>query len=208
MAEPLESLEPDRYYHIYNHAVGVENLFRSDKNYILFLEGLKKHIYPVADLFCYCLMKNHFHFVVRFRSHDEIAQLMNKMDLKLNLNKIIIRSSEEVVLFLSQQFSNYFNSYARVLNKENFRRGALFERAFHRKNVMTEDYLRKLIRYIHQNPVNDGFTNRMEAWKYSSYNSIVSISPSLVARRDVLELFGDLENFIYYHKENSEGFEY
>jgi hypothetical protein len=54
MAEPLESLEPDRFYHIYNHAVGNEDLFSRDSNYILFLEGLKKHIYPVADLFCYC----------------------------------------------------------------------------------------------------------------------------------------------------------
>jgi REP element-mobilizing transposase RayT len=153
-------------------------------------------------------MKNHFHFVVRFRSHDEITELINEMDLKLNRNKIIDRSPEEVVLFLSQQFSNYFNSYARILNKERFRRGALFERAFHRKNVATEEYLKKLIRYIHQNPVNDGFAIKIEDWKYSSYNSILSISPTLVARHDVIELFDDLENFVFYHQQNGAGFEY
>jgi REP element-mobilizing transposase RayT len=208
MAEPLQSLEPDRCYHIYNHAVGSENLFRSDKNYISFLAGFKKHILPVADLLSYALMKNHFHFVVRFRSYDEITAVMKKQDLTLVPNKIVIISSEQIILFLSRQFSNYFNSYAKSLNKENFRRGALFERAFHRKNVVTDEYLKKLIRYIHQNPVKDGFAATIEEWKYSSYNSIISLNPTLIVRQDVLDLFGDNENFIFYHKQNETGFEY
>src|SRR5580704_1412930 len=114
MAEPLQSLEPDRCYHIYNHAVGNENLFRSDKNYVSFHAGFKKHILPVADLLCYCLMKNHFHFVIRFRSHEDITTFMNKQDLTLVPNKIVVISSEQIILFLSKQFSNYFNSYAKA----------------------------------------------------------------------------------------------
>jgi len=66
----------------------------------------------------------------------------------------------------------------------------------------------RLIRYIHQNPINDGFTRTIEDWKYSSYNSILSINPTLLPRLDILELFGDLENFIFYHKQNDAGFEY
>lgn len=33
----LEKFQPDTYYHIVNHAVGSENLFRTDENYHYFL---------------------------------------------------------------------------------------------------------------------------------------------------------------------------
>ncbi len=143
MSEPLAPHEPDNCYHIYNHAVGNEDIFKTDKNYFSFLSGFKKYVSPYADLMCYCLMKNHFHLVVRFRSTNEISDLMNKANLSLVPNKMVAISSEQIILFLSQQFSKYFNSYAKAFNKENFRRGALFERAFHRKAVITDDYLKK-----------------------------------------------------------------
>lgn len=58
-------------------------------------------------------------------------------------------------------------------------------------------YLQRLICYVHQNPVEAGFVFQPEQWKYSSYNAIVSSNQTLVARQEVIELFGDLENFIY-----------
>ncbi|MEI6815144.1 MAG: transposase [Bacteroidota bacterium] len=207
MSDPLVSLQPDNCYHIYNHAVGNENIFRSDKNYQSFLAGFQKHIFPIADLLCYGLMKNHFHLVVRVRLSKEIIELINKTDIRFHPNKIVEIPAEQIILFLSQQFSNFFNSYAKAINKENYRRGALFERAFHRKQVITDEYLKRLIRYVHQNPVKDGFATKMDEWKYSSYNSIISLRPSLIVRDDVLELFGDLENFIFYHNQNETGFE-
>ena len=36
------SLEPDQVYHIYNHAVGPENLFREARDYHFFLKRWKK----------------------------------------------------------------------------------------------------------------------------------------------------------------------
>ena len=56
------SIFPQYYYHIYNHAVGFDNLFNSDKNYTYFLNKLKQHILPIGELHVYCLMPNHFHF--------------------------------------------------------------------------------------------------------------------------------------------------
>src|ERR1017187_553454 len=175
MSESLVILESDHTYHIYNHAVGNENIF---------------------------------HFVVRIRSFEVISKLINKPDELISVSKMKILSTEEIALFLSQQFSNYFNSYAKAYNNENYRRGALFKRAFRREPVLTSDYLKRLIRYIHQNPVKDGFASEIGVWKYTSYNSILSSNPTLIPRNDVIELFGDLENFIFYHKQNDAGFEY
>ena len=42
------------FYHIYNHANGSENLFRSDENYYFFLKRWGKYIEPVAETYAYC----------------------------------------------------------------------------------------------------------------------------------------------------------
>ena len=65
MADPKIPLEEDRFYHIYNHAVGDELFFKSDENYKFFLRRFKKYVHPYVDLYAYCLMSNHFHFVVK-----------------------------------------------------------------------------------------------------------------------------------------------
>jgi len=64
-------LEPDNFYHIYNHAVSKENIFRSEENFDFFLKKYHKYISPIADTFAYCLMPNHFHFAVKIKSADE-----------------------------------------------------------------------------------------------------------------------------------------
>lgn len=66
------AFEPNAIYHIYTHANGNENLFRSDKNYNYFLERYGYHIHPVADTFAYCLMPNHLHLMVQIRSEKEV----------------------------------------------------------------------------------------------------------------------------------------
>ncbi len=61
------------------------------------------------------------------------------------------------------------------------------------------EYLRKLICYIHQNPVKAGFSNKCDDWKYSSYQALVGLQQTLIPRKEIINLFGDLQNFIYCH---------
>lgn len=63
----MEILESGFFYHIYNHANGREDLFLNDDNYNFFLKKYTFHISHVADTFAYCLMPNHFHFLVRIK---------------------------------------------------------------------------------------------------------------------------------------------
>jgi hypothetical protein len=62
------------YYHIYNRGVNGEDIFVEERNYDLFLRLFEKHLNPVADLFAYCLLRNHFHLSVRIRSEEEILE--------------------------------------------------------------------------------------------------------------------------------------
>ena len=75
----LIPLEPDKYYHIYNHAVSKDNLFVKEANYHFFLKKYAQYILPVADTFAYCLMPNHFHFAVRIKDRSDIESIMRTL---------------------------------------------------------------------------------------------------------------------------------
>ena len=70
MSKPV-LLQPGRYYHIYNRGNNRENLFLEERNYRHFLKLYARYVAPVADTYAYCLLKNHFHLLVRIK---EIAE--------------------------------------------------------------------------------------------------------------------------------------
>jgi putative transposase len=191
-------LFPYGHYHLYNHAVGKENLFSTDSDYAHYLEGLKKYILPVADVLSYCLMPNHFHLVLRMKSETEIKLHLQSLSRRpIDFDELMKTNRYIVTDKISQVFSNFFNAYAKHYNALNSRTGTLFKRAFRRKEITDMKYLNKLICYVHQNPVEAGFAGHPKLWKYSSYNAIVGTVPTLIPKQEVIELFGDLENFIY-----------
>ena len=66
MPQPIP-LEHGKYYHIYNRGNNRENIFVEERNYPYFLKLYAQHIFPVADTFAYCLMRNHFHLLVHIK---------------------------------------------------------------------------------------------------------------------------------------------
>ncbi len=198
MAEELITLEPDKIYHIYNHAIGKDNLFDGDDDYNWFLGKTKKYLLPVSDLLGYCLMPNHFHLAVRIKNEADLKIVFNKNKKgNLSIDELIKWNENYLSYALSRQYSNLFNAYAKYYNNFKNRQGTLFKRAFRRKLVEGDDYLQQLICYMHQNPVNAGFCKNPDDWKYSSYNDITGSGQTMVCREDVIELFDDLANFNY-----------
>jgi REP element-mobilizing transposase RayT len=61
-----------QYYHINNRGNNRENIFLEDRNYLYFMELYAYHVAPVLETFAYCLLRNHFHFLVRVKSEGEI----------------------------------------------------------------------------------------------------------------------------------------
>ncbi|MFD0834262.1 transposase [Mariniflexile aquimaris] len=169
-----EPLVEDSYYHIYNCGNNKENLFIDDDNYSYFLKLIKKHILNSCDILSYCLLKNHFHLLIKTKSNIE--------------SKVI-----------SQSFSNLFNAYSKAINKKYARSGSLFKDRFSRIKIDNEDYLKSLIIYVHTNPVHHNFTNNYKTYKYSSYKAFISDNPTLLLRDFVINLFEDKENFRYAH---------
>ena len=184
-------LETDKHYHIFNRANGDETIFLNEENYLFFLLKYKKYISPICDTFCYCLMPNHFHFLLRIKDKKTI-QLSKKHN-----------NPEVTSAFLSKQFSNLFSSYTQAYNKQQGRKGSLFMRAFKRKEINDENYLRKLVHYIHLNPVEAGFCLKPNEWKFSSFNALISDKPTKLIINEVINYFDDLENFLFIHSQSS-----
>jgi len=188
-------LEPDKYYHIYNHAVGRDNLFKCDDNYLFFLKRYRQHILPIADTFAYCLMPNHFHLLVRINPWGLTNPKSNPRGL-LNPEGLDSVKGEH---FLSHTFGSLFNSYTKAFNKQQNRKGKLFLENFERKLINEESYLRNIIQYIHFNPVYHGFVNDLRDWKYSSFQCFLTTQATDVKRDEVIEWFDGKENFLAFH---------
>ena len=185
-----EILDFEKIYHIYNKAIGNDLLFRTEEDYYFFLQKLDRFILPVAEIYSYCLIPNHFHFLIYTRQEEDIKQRLKKKSFENERNPV------------HQSFSNFFNSYTKSFNKAHKRAGRLFLYPFKRILVDKEDYLIYLINYIHRNPIHHGLVENFADWKYSSYNTILSKKSTKIERSHILQLFGSIDDFVVFHEHN------
>ena len=173
----LEKLEKNKFYHIYNRGINGTNIFMNDENMRYFLHLVKKYFTSKISIFSYCLLNNHFHFLVRIDCDENTA---------------------------TKTLSNLFNAYAKAFNKQQNRSGSLFEKHFKRKQINSEEYLKNTILYIHKNPENHKIVSDLKKYEYSSYNSIVNNQSNIVSIKEIISLFDGLENFVFNHKKGLE----
>ena len=130
------------YYHIYNRGAGKASIFRCTENYRYLLSLLKKVAKESQiSIIAYCLLPNHYHWLVRQDGEISVEQLPSRV----------------------------FNSYTRAFNKMFNRSGTLFEGRYKAIPVESDEYLRHLCRYIHANPVKHSMADSVELWPYSNY---------------------------------------
>jgi len=190
-------LQHGKYYHIYNRGNNRENIFNQPRNYHYFLKLYASHLSALALTYAYCLLKNHFHFLVRILTVEEIRQHLARPDRAPpdNLQDLPLKLRNP-----SQSFSNLFNAYARSFNRAYDRTGALFQRPFGRVEVTSNAHFTRLITYIHQNPHKHGFVNDFRDWPYSSYHALLSTEKTRLQREDVLGWFGGVDHFQEVHR--------
>jgi putative transposase len=187
-------LEYDRYFHIYNKGINGENLFREKADYLKFLDLYSDYIYPVADTFAWCLMKNHFHLLVRIYDETEIGHIKPS---ERNKGKDYDSPKKYNP---TRQFSHFFDAYSHYYKKRYNRFGGLFCTPFRRIKVETDQYFKQLVYYIHQNPVRHGFMENSIDWPWSSYLSIISVKATKLNRTKVIGWFNSHQEFIEYHQ--------
>jgi REP element-mobilizing transposase RayT len=147
------TLEPGKYYHIYNRSNNREVVFKRTENYHYFIEKYEKLILPFVETISYCFIPTHFHFCIKVTTHDT--------DL--------LRKNVGVLL----------SSYTRAINKRYDRNGSLFQKHTKAIEVDDEAYILTLCMYIHQNPVRSRIVVKQEDWKFSSYGDYAEIQSSM-----------------------------
>ena len=208
--QKIEPILSDRFYHIYNRGINGENLFTDEDNYLHFLRLYDKYIHPIADTYAWVLMPNHFHLLVRIK--ENVAYRYSNADRSKDAVRIDDKKWETIDLSACEtpdsvripdpkrHFAHLFSTYSKYFNKRHARHGALFERPFKRKLITDELYLRQVVIYIHNNPIHHGFCDHPLCYPWSSYAACVSIKPTRLHRKEVVDWFGDRTNFITVHR--------
>lgn len=171
----MDDFLPGHYYHVFSRSVGTDLLFQSEENYKYFLQKFQSGCSVHFSTLAYCLLPNHFHFLLQVKEDSE----------------------SQVAL---QAFSNFLNGYSKAYNKLYDRHGALFQRKFKRKKIDQDSYFSQVIIYIHQNPQKHGFANDFRSWRFSSYSSLLSQKPTSLVRSFVIDWFGGTEGFQKSHQ--------
>jgi len=100
------------------------------------------------DLYAWCLLGTHLHLVVR-AEHDQLHRGMHRVK----------------------------SVYAMRFHRRHLTVGALFQRPYDSRPILTEQHLHRACGYTLRNPVRHGFVERAEEWEWSSFRSSARLAP-------------------------------
>jgi len=174
--------EEGHIYHIYNQGNNRQTIFFEHENYLFFLKKMQEHLLPHCNILAYCLMPNHFHWMVE----------VTKLDITHG-----VTSSHSVSRNSASNLNNsigiLLRSYTRAINKRYDQSGSLFREgtksqcltqtegispAFFNTeygaliNISTpeKEYPQVCFNYIHYNPVKARLVKKPEDWEFSSFS--------------------------------------
>lgn len=125
----------------------------------------------IVNIICYCLMPNHFHFLLKQEGEGGVTEFISKLT----------------------------NSYTKYFNIKNRRVGPLFQGEFKAVRVETDEQLVHLSRYIHLNPIADYISKDLDSYRWSSYSEYLGANSGICDKGAVLDQFksaDDYKNFI------------
>ncbi|MCF8247589.1 MAG: transposase [Saprospiraceae bacterium] len=198
--------QPGGIYHIFNHANGRENVFEEPENYIYFMAKYAEKVEPVVQTLAYCLMPNHFHFLVKVKEEQVLSGFLEKkVTTAGNMVPEGLSGQDFWHYVVHRQFHNFLGGYSKAFNKYHQRSGSLLRQNTRRKIVASKSYVMNALRYVHLNPVFHGFTSLPDEWPYSSYLSYLSDEDSTLPRQAMIDWMGGNEQFIRFHLEKLKG---
>lgn len=159
----------DQIYHVFNRGVAKVPIFLDKGDYNRFLETIYYYEFQgpkpqfsqlkrfkdfdfeknkkVVEMLCYCLMPNHFHFLIKQLQDNGISGFINKVA----------------------------NSYTKYFNTRHHRVGPLFQGQFKAVRIESDEQLIHVSRYIHLNPITSFLVKDLKEYSWSSYASYIGL---------------------------------
>jgi REP element-mobilizing transposase RayT len=202
----LVDFEEHKIYHVYNRTNNKEALFLSDENRRFFLKKFKLYLSDYVNTYSWCLLPNHFHFLITIKSCQSIIETILNKDLAYRslTEKKFLENEIDLSQLVEQTFKRFFQSYSLAFNKANHRNGNLFYKPFKRVLVKKDSQLTNTIIYIHANPLKHKIVEDFMNYKWSSWHSLISDKKTSLLRSDVIDWFGSKEMLINTHLEMTE----
>jgi putative transposase len=197
----LASFESEGIYHIYNRTNNREKLFLCDNNRKFFLTKYEGHLSPFLDNYCWSLLPNHFHFLVKIKEHKRIITFLEGCALKdLTLSeKRFLDKDMSLNELIVHEFKRFFQSYSMSFNSVYERKGNLLYRPFKRVEVIKDSQLTQAIVYIHANAVKHHIVPDFRDYRWSSWQTVISAQPTTLLRAELYEWFGGKDQLIQAH---------
>ena len=122
-----------------------------------------------VEVLAYCLMPNHFHFILKQVSDTGISDFV----------------------------SNVCNSHSRYFNTKHSRVGPLFQGPFKAVRVETEEQLRHLSRYVHLNPVSAFVIDErlLDSYPWSSLSEYLTSQARIINPEPIMSVFKTTERY-------------
>ena len=188
-------------YHVFNRGVARMPIFSANNDFLRFLDvvdycrftntpfsfshfkklpaeqkaeimlGLQKEKNLHVEILAFCLMDNHYHFLVKQMAEKGITTWM----------------------------SNVQNGYAKYYNSKNQRTGPLFQPRFQAVRIETDEQLLHVSRYIHLNP-STGYLTTIEAlgqypWSSLPYYLGLPYKYIFISSEEILKLSNGKKNY-------------
>jgi putative transposase len=150
VSRPLRIEFEGAVYHVTSRGDRREPIFvdDDDRHRLLAVVGHAAERFD-AQVLAYCLMGNHYHFVLHTRQAN-LSRLMR------HINGV----------------------YTQDFNRRHAKVGHLFQGRFKAVLVDRDAYLLEVCRYVELNPVRASLVDRPEAWRWSSYPAHIGLTPA------------------------------
>lgn len=154
MARRPRSSVSASYFHVHNRSVGKAHIFMRPNDYRAFLaimrEGLTRH--PVR-LLSYCVLSNHWHFVLGPNSTRQLSKLMH---------------------WVTVTHSVRWRHHGRTVGE-----GPVYQGRFKSHPIDALDVLMRTCRYVERNALSAGLVRRAQDWPWCSLGDRLRPEPRL-----------------------------
>lgn len=176
----IREFAENQYYHVFNRGLEKRSIFVDIGDYKIFkyyifiylatpdvilnaypqlpIKLQNKNLHQELELITYCLMPNHFHFLLKQTSPNAISKFMKQL----------------------------INAYTRYFNNKYQRSGNLFQGRFKAIRISTDELLLHISRYIHLNPLVANIVKNLKEYPWSSYTSFIETNKDDICKKEVI----------------------
>jgi putative transposase len=136
----------------------------------ILLDSLEKNGHPKVEIICFCLMPNHYHFLLRQVEDNGISSFLG----------------------------DFQNGFTRYFNIKNGRVGHVFQGAFKAVLIENESQLLHLTRYIHLNPYSSMVVKELDQlldYPWFSLPEYLGSREGFCQKEEILSLFSNVDQY-------------